>query len=617
MTKQACITSEIEHMMDELETLGMGSGKELILGNESKINMRVDKDLATESEGLENAVNDSNDISPVIDHVQKITIKIVIDCIFRGEIGLSMLYVMINRGWIRYDPARGIYLCFLGPVWVVDIFNLSLDAVNNVSNLIVKLLIHPEFSLDRRLRKRIEWAISLLHSKAGMTKVRDLACVGKDGITIDPEAWDAVVRYVGAENGNINLETGELITENLHEHFLTKKVNVAYNPEASLPKVFLESLYQMLLYSSKPPEKPVLPEKPVRFEAGPFDEPEEELVAAWEAECSRLTNEYEDSLVRYEVRERQRAHEAVAYMQRVFGYALTGLCREHKIFILYGPNGRNGKTTITKVITKLLGDYAGEIRPELLLKQSNSSSSSGPNSALIDLKGKLLAVASEANQNEMFDSSVVKRLTGGDTVVGRAPYDRYETRFTPRHTLMLLTNFLPGALAEDTAFFRRLSIIRFNRSFVENPDPDNIFEAPVDKDLEDKLEAEQESILKWLVDGAVAYYRDRTLDEPTWMNDSVADLQDSRNVLVQFIEEYCYVEPSKRVLHSHFHMAFNQWLKDNSYKTWNASTIRDRLERQGYSTIKSGNRYYKGLDLEFEGRELLDRAHNGGRKFIV
>ena len=36
--------------------------------------------------------------------------------------------------------------------------------------------------------------------------------------------------------------------------------------------------------------------------------------------------------------------ELVAYVQRAFGYALTGLAREHALFFAYGA-GANGKTS--------------------------------------------------------------------------------------------------------------------------------------------------------------------------------------------------------------------------------------------------------------------------------
>ena len=48
--------------------------------------------------------------------------------------------------------------------------------------------------------------------------------------------------------------------------------------------------------------------------------------------------------------------ELVAFLQRLAGYALTGLTREHALFFLYGT-GANGKTTFLNAIIDCAGDY--------------------------------------------------------------------------------------------------------------------------------------------------------------------------------------------------------------------------------------------------------------------
>ena len=49
--------------------------------------------------------------------------------------------------------------------------------------------------------------------------------------------------------------------------------------------------------------------------------------------------------------------ELQAYMQRMCGYALTGITREHSFFFLFGA-GANGKTVFLNTICGFLGDYA-------------------------------------------------------------------------------------------------------------------------------------------------------------------------------------------------------------------------------------------------------------------
>ena len=48
--------------------------------------------------------------------------------------------------------------------------------------------------------------------------------------------------------------------------------------------------------------------------------------------------------------------ELVAFLQRMCGYALTRITREHALFFLHGV-GANGKSTFINVLTGILGDY--------------------------------------------------------------------------------------------------------------------------------------------------------------------------------------------------------------------------------------------------------------------
>jgi putative DNA primase/helicase len=51
--------------------------------------------------------------------------------------------------------------------------------------------------------------------------------------------------------------------------------------------------------------------------------------------------------------------ELVSYIQRVLGYGLTGLTREHALFFGYGT-GANGKSVLLSTVAGILGDYYGD-----------------------------------------------------------------------------------------------------------------------------------------------------------------------------------------------------------------------------------------------------------------
>lgn len=545
------------------------------------------KDKKSDSEILQE-INEKLESSkgPLLNQEAEIYFSEVCKALFTGESALSRLYVRVHKKQFCFDPVRDRWMKFQGVAWREDYKEESLFAVEVVAELLKALLDHRDFiSFDKDTSDYIMERVKALHSRERMTSLRRLAQAGEDGLAIDPKVWDSQIRYVAAQNGAVDLTTGELLTEDLQNLYFTLQANVAYNPEAPEPELFLETLRDIFACTVLPPSVE-----------------NTETVGASPQNPQLISSEIE----KYCAEQPEMVAQTISYIQRLLGYALTGTCREHALFMFYGKEGRNGKGVLLRAITGVLGDYAGDVRPELLLRSSINGGNMGPNSALIDLQGKRLAIASEVSQGDAFDTSVVKRLTGADTLVGRAPYARSETRFTPTHTFILQTNFTPAAPAEDIAFWRRIKVIPFNRSFVENPDPDNVLQAQVDKDLERKLEAEYEGIFKWIIDGAVAYNATGSLNEPAWLASAVSEYRKNRDTLGEFIAECCFTGPERTAKTAVFHKYFTRWLKDNGYKSWNKTTIRDRLERQGFTHKRSNGSYYVGISLNFDSDYISD-----------
>lgn len=94
---------------------------------------------------------------------------------------------------------------------------------------------------------------------------------------------------------------------------------------------------------------------------------------------------------------------------------------------------------------------------------------------------------------------LVKQLTGGDTVSARKLYSEF-FQFRPEFKLWLAANHKPVIRGTDQAIWRRIRLIPFTVTIPEQEQ---------DPDLVRKLTAELPGILRWAVDGCLAWQRSR------------------------------------------------------------------------------------------------------------
>jgi len=255
--------------------------------------------------------------------------------------------------------------------------------------------------------------------------------------------------------------------------------------------------------------------------------------------------------------------ELIAYLARVLGYGITGLTRENMFLVLLGE-GRNGKSTFVEALKYVLGDLSKPIQSELLLDQRSARSSSGPSPDIMSLKGPRIAFASETDENRRFSPSKVKWLSGGDTLIGRNPHDKYETVFEPTHLLCLLTNHLPHAPGDDFAFWQRVHLVPFDFKFVDDPKAAN--EKKRVKDLPEKLKGEAPGILAWLVRGNIDWQR-QGLNPPAVVRSATEQARLSEDLIAEFVEACCYppaeTAADTRTQYGQAYSAFCAWYTDH------------------------------------------------------
>ena len=147
--------------------------------------------------------------------------------------------------------------------------------------------------------------------------------------------------------------------------------------------------------------------------------------------------------------------ELLRFMQRMCGYALTGVTSEHALFFLYGT-GANGKSVFLNTISGIMGDYARVASVEAFI----ASTSQHHPTDLAGLQGARLVTAVETEENRHWAESKLKALTGGDRIAARfMRQDFFE--YVPQFKLIIAGNHKPGLRSVDEAMRRRFNLLPF------------------------------------------------------------------------------------------------------------------------------------------------------------
>ena len=286
--------------------------------------------------------------------------------------------------------------------------------------------------------------------------------------------------------------------------------------------------------------------------------------------------------------------ELISWIQRAFGYSLTGSVQEQVLFICYGT-GANGKSTLLETISKILGDYSTNADFEMFL--SNQKSDVRVMEAVGELKGIRLALASEVDASKRFNESLVKRLTGGDTLRGTKLH-MGAFQFEPQHKLWFLCNHIPFARDGSHGFWRRIKVIPFAQQFQGSS---------LDSSLPDKLWAEREGILAWMIRGAVAWSKELQKTNATTglgpckaIDQSIEEYRYDNDLSARFIEE-CLVRGDDfgSVGARELYYAYQRWWSDNSDEdTPSEGIFSRRMEERGLKKTRTkAGVVYRGAKL--------------------
>ena len=473
----------------------------------------------------------------------------IIDCLKTNELGDAQLFVKLQKNRFLYNSSEGRWYIWTGHVWKPDIMDRAQAAVETVSHqycleaeriqLKIRHLYGDPDQKDQirgleRQQKDLLRRVDRLRTVKGRSNCLQLAHTCDAPLSVDGSEIDQKPWLLACLNGLIDLKSADF-RPGKQDDYLSKSCAAEWMGYAPPDDTWIDCLDKIFLGNK----------------------------------------------------------ELIDFTQRVFGMAIIGEVVENAIFILEG-NGANGKSTLVEAISGTLGDYSVTLPVEMILKQ-RIKNSSGPSPDIMALKGKRIGLLHEPDEHNQISGSSFKGLSGNDTLTGRNPHDRQPSQFRPSHTLFLLTNERLGAPGHDYAFWRRVYILPFNARFVEgDPQGDNEFRR--DNHLLKKLEAERPAILAWLVEGCLLYQQ-QGLNPPAIVKELTAAYQKEEDLLGNFLENCCILDPALSVGAIEIYNAFEEWFVANIAKRAPAQKTFGRWMTKKFDKSRGKVTQYHGVGL--------------------
>lgn len=258
--------------------------------------------------------------------------------------------------------------------------------------------------------------------------------------------------------------------------------------------------------------------------------------------------------------------ELQSFLQRVFGYALTGDTSAHAMFFAYGT-GANGKSVLIDTIADILGGY----HRTAAIETFTASQTERHPTDLAGLRGARLVTAVETEEGRRWAESRIKALTGGDKIAARfMRQDFFE--FTPQFKLVIAGNHKPGLRSVNEAIRRRLHLIPFTVT---------IPLAERDPTLREQLKSEWPGILAWMVAGCLEWQR-IGLAPPKAVLDATAAYLDAEDAVAAWIDEECARDPDAWATSAALFASWKGWAERAGEFVGSAKRFAQNLETRGY-----------------------------------
>ena len=235
---------------------------------------------------------------------------------------------------------------------------------------------------------------------------------------------------------------------------------------------------------------------------------------------------------------------------------------DNQTFNIYTGSGRNGKSKLVDLMSKVLGSYKATIPITLVTQKRNNIGSTS--SEIVQLMGVRYAVMQEPCKGEKINEGIMKEITGGDPIQGRALFKEAVT-FIPQFKLAVCTNTLFDIKSNDDGTWRRIRVCDFISKFLENPyeDEDKFpkseypYQYKIDKKIDEKFAKWAPVLASILVN--ITYKMQGGVKDSAIVMGSSDQYREGQDYLAEFCKEKIKKVQGGKIKKSELWEVFKQW----------------------------------------------------------
>lgn len=280
------------------------------------------------------------------------------------------------------------------------------------------------------------------------------------------------------------------------------------------------------------------------------------------------------------------------YLKIRMGQAITGYIPESDDVLFLIGHGSNGKSSYTSDgVFRAIGDYAALAQPTLISKQTEGS---GPTPERFGLMGCRFVLIEELPEGRALSIAEIKRITGTSVITARDLHEKQVT-FDASHTLFITSNYDPPVAEVDEGSWRRMCKIYFPFRFRARPEAPS--ERPGDAGLRSRLregeDGQHDAIITWLVEGAMAYFADRTLimedKRPQAIKDATLAWREEADRILGYVNERLIFPgegaEQNRIVRKELYEDFCHFLEERGHAKWSQELFFTRF--RSHETVRS------------------------------